>query len=370
MKILFLSELFWPYIGGAERLASELIMDLHKQGHQLLVITSHDQLKLPDQDNYHGIPIQRLAFRESLKNGKINAIVTLRKQFKKMVENFEPDLIHLYQLGTSVFYQLDTLRKHSAPLVVTLHNDLRPSQIAEENSIFLQTFKIANWVCSCSQSALDQVLKLEPALGARSSLIYNGFNIPECSTTPFPAESMRLLCLGRAVYDKGFDLAILAIKAIVDRFPDVHLTIAGDGPERTQLEELTARLNLAENVDFMGLVAPENVPALFKNTAIVLMPSRREGLPVVALEAACAGRPIIAARTGGLAEFVVDKTTGLLIDRENSDQLSKSLIRLLTKPALAEQMGIAARLRVREQFSWQSYLDAHLSLYLQLCPGN
>jgi glycogen(starch) synthase len=366
MKILFISELFWPYLGGAERLGARLAADLQRQGHELLVITSHDQLSLPDEESYCGIPIHRFAFRPALKSGNPGAVLALRKQLKSLIDGFAPDLIHLYQLGVSCFIQLETLCNHSAPLAVSLHNDLYPSQLREKNTLFLRLFHAAAWITSCSQSALDQMLELDPVLKNKSSLIHNGFELPEITPAPYPEESMRLLCLGRLVDDKGFDIALRALVKISARFPGVRMTIAGYGPDRAKLETLAAELGLDGVVDFAGIVAPDQVPALLGQSNIVLMPSRREGLPVVTLEAACAARPVIASRAGGLEEIVVDNETGILIEQDDVDRLAESTIGLLEQPTVAAQLGLAARQRVQDRFSWQGYVDAHLALYRHL----
>ena len=366
MKILLLSEFFWPYVGGAERLGARLATDLRRHGHELLVITSHDQLNLPDEESYCGIPIRRFAFRDTLKCGDPAGVLALRKRVAGLIDSFAPDLIHLYQLGISAFFQLDTLCSYPAPLIVSLHNDLYPSQLRERNSLFLRLFHAAAWITSCSHSALDQTLELDPELGNKASLIHNGFELPAATPAPYPEESLRLLCVGRLVRDKGFDTALRGLANITSRFPGVRMTIAGDGPERAALEELAAGLGLHGYVSFAGLVAPDRVPGLLDEANIVLMPSRREGLPVVALEAACAARPVVASRTGGLAEIVVDRETGMLIDIDAVDQLAEKTAELLERPELAARMGLAARHRVQDHFSWQGYVESHLALYQRL----
>jgi glycogen(starch) synthase len=366
VKILVLSELFWPYVGGAERLGADLVKDLQRQGHELLVITSHDQLELPDTENYGSTPIHRFAFRDTLKSGDPAGVLALRKRVTSLMEDFAPDLIHLYQLGISAFFQLDALCNQQVPLVVSLHNDLYPSQLREKNSLFLRLFHAATWITSCSQSALDQALELDPGLGSKASLIHNGLALSEGEPASYIGGARRLLCLGRLVREKGFDIALQALANIAGRFPDVHLTIAGDGPERESLQKLAAGLRLNGHVGFTGMLAPGEVPELLAGANIVLLPSRREGLPVVALEAACAARPVIASRTGGLAEVVVDRATGLLIDIDATEQLVEKTVDLLTQPELAARMGRAARQRVLDHFSWQGYVQAHLGLYRQL----
>ena len=70
MRVLFWSELFWPYIGGAEVLASKLLPALRNRGYEFIVVTSQDYLGLPDEGQYEGIPIYRLPFRKALAGGE------------------------------------------------------------------------------------------------------------------------------------------------------------------------------------------------------------------------------------------------------------------------------------------------------------
>ena len=91
------------------------------------------------------------------------------------------------------------------------------------------------------------------------------------------------------------------------------MVIAGNGTDRAQLERQAAELGLREVVDFIGWVAPDKVPELINSATIVLMPSRWEGLPSVALQASMMARPVLATSVGGLPEVVVHGETGLLV---------------------------------------------------------
>ncbi len=142
--------------------------------------------------------------------------------------------------------------------------------------------------------------------------------------------------------------------------------MAGDGPERLALEQQTAHLGLTHAVDFLGWVVPENVPALINTATMVVMPSRWEGFPNVALQAALMARPVVAARVGGLPEIVEHQRTGLLVEKENCPALAEAMRFLLDRIPEASQMGQEARSRVQQMFSWESCVDAYDALYRQL----
>jgi glycogen(starch) synthase len=177
-----------------------------------------------------------------------------------------------------------------------------------------------------------------------------------------------LLCLGRLTIQKGFDLAVQALKVIIDHYPNVRLVIAGDGPERHNLEHLVIELGLERVVDFVGWVAPERVPALINTATVVIMPSRWEGLPLVALEAALMARPLIATPVEGLLEVVVHQQTGLLIEKEDSKALAEAVVFLLSEHEVATAMGQAARRRVQQVFSFKNCVEAYDAVYRRLIP--
>ena len=123
---------------------------------------------------------------------------------------------------------------------------------------------------------------------------------------------------------------------------------------------------MTAKVDLVGWVAPENVAELINTSTLVVMPSRREALPLVALEAALMARPLIATRVGGLTEVVLHQETGLLVESEDCQGIADAVTFLLDHPETAVKMGQAARRRVTEVFSFERHVAAFDSLYGRL----
>jgi glycogen(starch) synthase len=172
--------------------------------------------------------------------------------------------------------------------------------------------------------------------------------------------------LGRLIPHKGADLALTAFASVVDRFPRARLTIAGEGPERPKLEEQAVALGLKDVVEFAGWVSPERVPAIINSATVVIIPSWREGLPWVAMEAAHMARPIVATSVGGLPDVIVDRQTGLLVEPGNSGAIAEAVVWLLDHPEKAVQIGKNARLQAQNAFSWAGYVNAYDDLYQRL----
>jgi glycogen(starch) synthase len=365
VRILFLTENFWPYIGGVEVFSAKLLPALCQRGHELRVVTTHYYLDLPDEQQYQGIPIYRFHLLSALADNNIDQLLKTAQQITKLKRNFQPHLVHVHSVGLNALLQLQTAKVHPAPVLVTLQQLLRNEGI-EPDTMQGRIVRSADWVTCCSEALLADTRQRIPEITPRSSVICNARDLPSLSSEPLPTDEPRLLCLGRLTIQKGFDLAVQALKVMIDRFPNVRLIIAGDGPERNQLEQQVADLGLKEVVDFVGWVAPDKVPALLNTATVVVMPSRWEGLPLVALEASLMARPIVASRVEGLTEVVVHQQTGLLVEKGDSRGLAEALAFLLDHPEVATAMGQTARRRVQEVFSFERCVDAYDTLYRRL----
>jgi len=177
-----------------------------------------------------------------------------------------------------------------------MHQGELPAEPVRRDTLLTQTLRSANWVTCVSSALLAYVRQVVVETVPRSSVIYNSLEAPRLLPTPLPNEAPRLLCLGRLVPRKGFDLALTAFASIVDRFPRARLVMAGDGPARPELERQAAALGLADRVGFDGWGAPDKVSELMNTATMVIMPSRHEAFGLVALVAAMMARPIIATR--------------------------------------------------------------------------
>jgi glycogen(starch) synthase len=228
---------------------------------------------------------------------------------------------------------------------------------------------MADWITCVSATRVAEARRLVPEIINRLSCIYNGRETPSCEPEPLSFKPPRVLCLGRLDRIKGFDIALPAFVSIVSDFPQARLVIAGDGPERGELERQAGVLGLQASIDFIGWVRPDEVPALMNTATVVVIPSRNEGLPNVAKEAALMARPMVATNVGGIPELVVHGETGLLVASEDSLALAKTIRLLLEQPRFAAEMGRAARLRAQQLFSLERYIDAYGGLYKKLIDG-
>ena len=365
MRVIYWTELFWPHIGGVEIFSKQLISALQKRGHEIVVITSRSEQASAGEDMVDGIKIYRLPFQQAIIRRDLKPVHEITEQVLALFRQSRPHLVHINSSQPSIFFYHLARTAYTIPTIFTIHEPPAVN-INGANSLAIRTMQAADWVVAVSQATLDQARQLAPEINARSSLIYNGLEMPSLPVTSLPFDPPSLLCMGRLIPEKGFDIAIRSLHIIHEVFPSLHLVIAGEGQSRGQLEMLVEELGLGNSVEFIGWCAPENIPGLINAATIVLMPSRwQEPFGLVALQAAQMGRPVIASQTGGLPEVVADNETGLLFEKENSTKLARQVVNLLQHPEIAIQLGSSARKRAQQKFGMEEAAAAYDALYQQ-----
>lgn len=169
-----------------------------------------------------------------------------------------------------------------------------------------------------------------------------------------------VVCLSRLVPRKGQDVLIRALPEIVRRAPDAVLVIVGGGPYRKTLEGLARRHGVADRVIFTGRVPSEEIVDHHRMADVFAMPCRTrgggldvEGLGIVYLEASACGVPVVAGRSGGAPETVLDGRTGLVVDGTAVAEVTDAVAGLLTDRPRAASMGVRGRGWVLERWRWE-----------------
>jgi phosphatidylinositol alpha-1,6-mannosyltransferase len=166
-------------------------------------------------------------------------------------------------------------------------------------------------------------------------------------------------CVSRLVPRKGQDVLIRSLPALAALIPEALLLMVGAGPDEARLRALAAAAPHG-SVVFAGEVPDEDLPAIYAAADAFAMPCRTrwggmevEGFGIVFLEAAAAGRPCVAGRSGGAAEAVQDEVTGLLVEPSEPKAVAMALWELLRAGGAGPRMGAAGRARVESDFTWR-----------------
>lgn len=220
-------------------------------------------------------------------------------------------------------------------------------------------------------SAVADCLRAGGVADERITVIPSAVDVARLGTTRSRAALRRelgageddcaVLAMSNLVRRKGLDVLLAALAAL--RTKGVHplVFIAGDGEEHAALVAQARELGLDGQVRFLG--RRDDVGDLLAACDVFVLPSRREGLGVAALEAMAAGRAVLASAVGGLRDAVVDERTGLLVPPDDAAALAAALARLVADGALRERLAAAGPARVAAGFLPEQMVDAYERLY-------
>lgn len=181
-------------------------------------------------------------------------------------------------------------------------------------------------------------------------------------------EGLRVLLACRLLWDKGVDEYVAATRQLREQGRAIEALIAGtsDPGNPASIPESTVRRWVDEGtLTWLGHV--DDMVSLLESVHVVVLPSYREGLPRTLVEAAACGLPLITTDVPGCREVVRDGIDGLLIPVKDSNALARAIQRLQDDPALARQLGDAARVKARTQFDERIVIQRTMDVYAELC---
>ncbi|MFH0840803.1 MAG: glycosyltransferase family 4 protein [bacterium] len=171
-----------------------------------------------------------------------------------------------------------------------------------------------------------------------------------------------LLGIGRLVKRKGYDMAIQALKLAIESNASLIYAIIGQGEEEALIRQQIQDLGLENNVIILGQVDEQTKSLWLKTCDIFIMTARNinddvEGFGIVYLEANLAGKPVIAGKSGGVADAVEDNVNGLLVNGERVEDISQAILKLSEYESLRQKLGDQGRQRALQNFNWQKQAE-------------
>lgn len=262
------------------------------------------------------------------------------------------------------------------PLVTTVHS-LNPLAKAS----LLYKAALAGSDCVLFNSSYTESLAKKIAPGAKGEVLFQGIDVHRFRaerTDRFRSRlgvhpgGLLIASVGRLIHLKGHDRLVAAMGRKRPALEKAHVAIAGDGPERMNLEAAIARAGMQGRVHLLGRVATGDIPALLADSDIYAHPAvfdasgRTEAMGLAVCEAMATGLPCVASRAGGLPDLVVDGQTGFLVEPGDADALAAALECLILSPETRQRMGRASRQRASEAFSWESIAKRTYEIYRSL----
>ena len=179
-----------------------------------------------------------------------------------------------------------------------------------------------------------------------------------------------ILSVGRLVERKGHEMLISALPRILERVPDAHCVVVGDGPLAEQIKAKAAALGLMASCTFLGSVGMDRLIQLYRSCDLFALPCRTlpdgdtEGFGLVFLEANACGLPVVAGAAGGTVEAVVDGETGLLVDGNDPAAIADAVVRVLGDAPFAARLASVGWQRA-QLYSWQNASQRFLEFCLR-----
>lgn len=232
------------------------------------------------------------------------------------------------------------------------------------------TFLMCDKIISISNNDLRQIVKM-PFCARKTILIPNGINPKKIF---FEKREKALAILGvktkpgrqivgviaELTKNKGIEYLLEAAKNIEPK-KEIQIVIIGAGEDKNKLKNLVAKKQPGVMIDFIGFVPKAYL--YLKAFDIFVLPSVKEGLPYVLLEAGLAARPVVATAVGGVPEIILEEKTGLLTPPKNPALIAAAISRLLTDPNLAKRLGSALREHILNNYSIEKMIKKTEALY-------
>ena len=296
------------------------------------------------------------------------------KQVALEIRSFRPHIIHgaVFE-GNILAATLGALLR--VPIVVLEETSLPIYRKPRAERLFQTLALAADRVVAISPQVADYVREKARVPARKVATITNGVEPLEIPSSDereaararweIPQDALVLGTLSRLVDDENKRISdvIRALPAVLDRQPNAHLLVCGDGRARPELESLVSELGLGEKVTFAGtVIAKDGLAAM----DIFVHVASHEGFGFAVAEAAFCALPIVTTGVGGIAEIVVADETALLVSVGSTDEIAHALVTLMEDPTRRRAFGAADRARALERFSAQRWVNDLESLYQEL----
>ena len=289
----------------------------------------------------------------------------------RLLQRYRFHLIHAHWLIPQALVAIlaCSLTGFKIPLLFTSHGgDLFGLQGIIMNRIKRWVILKSHALTVVSRNMIEAVERL----GATHKKIYVIPMGVDLKTRFVPAETTRindnLLFVGRLVEKKGLHYLIHALPLILERYPQATLLIAGDGPEKNNLERASVKLGIKEHVRFLGAVKNARLPSLYQSSGVLVFPSviaddgDREGFGLVLVEALGCECAAIVTDLPAMQDIIVDGKTGLVVPQKNIRKIAEKVILLLDDQKLRESLGREGRRYVLRNFDWMIIVEKYRKL--------
>lgn len=409
MKIVIATAVYYPMINGVAVFSHNLAVGLAQRGNEVMVICPSqtgrnytctidgvktvylksvdakvypDQIHaVPENKKVFGVKIPHLIYRHGFRIS-----IFPQREVKKVLDNFQPDVVHVQvsdPIGLSVVWYA---RKHNIPVVTTEHN--QPDVLTDPLKVPGIMKKPVNYLLASyfrnRQSKSDFVTM--PTEKAIKNLIWSrgeDFPVPVAAVSngvdlsnfkpgevrpdiykkyQIPMGRPVVLYVGRIDPEKRLSSVIDAFNEARSKVPTAMLVAIGDGVDKVNLLKKVEKLGLENDVKFLGRVLPPDLYELYKIGDVFATASEIETQGIVLIEAAACGLPLIAVDKGAVSEVCITNENGYLCQPGNVAEISEAMAKILSDDKLREKFAKNS-IKIAHEHDFEKTLDKFINIY-------
>jgi glycosyltransferase involved in cell wall biosynthesis len=357
MKILFVSDSYYPHVNGVYYFVSRIGSLLLAKGHNVAVIAPsgsvHSYQREIDGLNVYGLASLPVPTYPTV---RIAVPVRLKSMVKEIIETFEPDIIHIQDHFFICKAVVEVNREYKIPVIGTNHLMLENFTVFLPGNYLKKQFENILWgglsgvfnkVSIVTTPSESGVRLIRSKLKVDVVAISNGVSLekfnPKGDTVVLRAkyhipDKPVLLYVGRLDPEKHIEEILYSVAEAIRIF-DFMFVIVGKGTSKNKLEQLTRKLGIAEHVIFTGFVPDEELPYFYKISRCFIIASIAELLSLVTLQAMASGLPIIAVNAGALTELVTDGMNGFLYQEGDIPAIVQHISEIMLDDDLRRKMS-------------------------------
>jgi colanic acid/amylovoran biosynthesis glycosyltransferase len=264
--------------------------------------------------------------------------------------------IHAHFTANAATVALIIARMLDISFSLTAHNTYFTDRV-----VLKEKLKAAKFIIAISRYSQDFLLRYLPEeeLKGKSHIVHCGISPDDFVPATHKATNQRplIFSIAQFVERKGFPILLKACKILAERGHDFQCLIAGDGPQRSLLEQLVTEYQIQDKVQLIGVVFQEQLVDYLNKADIFVLPclttsdGDRDGIPVVLMEAMAMEIPTISTYVSGIPELIEDGQSGLLVEEKDSAALADAMQRLLKDDELGQRLGKNGRHKVIQEFN-------------------
>lgn len=367
MRILVISHEFPPIGGGGANACYYLTRGFHKQGHEVTVITANYR-GLSEKNITEGVEIIRVSSKRVHQEycsfaEMLSFLIKAWPAAKKVVKQKCYDICQVFFGIPSgpIGYLLK--KKYHIPYIIRFGGgDIPGFQVR-----FGKVYKLIAPFIRLIWNNADRLIANSEGLRQLAydfynkkeiQVITNGVDTDYYVPKENVSQEINLLFASRLIERKGLQFLVPQMKQIIQNCSNkIRLTVVGDGPYRCTLEKMVEEEGIGQYVFFEGYKNKDQIVAYYQNADMFLLPSKKEGMPNVVLEAMACGLPIVVTPCEGSAELVHDN--GVVVPQE---RFAQEIIKICNNQELMSRMGSESRRMAVEQFSWDYIVSKYLEV--------